>query len=149
MVAHRHGGGHIAEGDLVGAQFLQGGIGVAGLVRRIAVEQRAFLLEDRFTQQRQDPLALGEPLPPQTHQFLLGLVLVQADEAGRPAIGDAQAVEVIQQARPGRGGKAAHREHAQVLLAQPRRQPSGQRAVGQYGIQMEGHLGHGHPLAVR
>ncbi|MNJ59772.1 hypothetical protein D3C77_554700 [compost metagenome] len=62
-IAHRHGGGHIAEGDLVGAEFLQRRVGVAGLVRGVAVEQRAFLLKDRFAQQRQDALALGEPLP--------------------------------------------------------------------------------------
>ncbi|MCY1351366.1 hypothetical protein D9M69_376300 [compost metagenome] len=148
-VAHCHGGGQVAKGDLVGAQFLQRRIGVAGLVRRVAVEQGAFLLEERFAQQRQDALALGEPLPAQAHQFLLGLVLVQADEAGRPAIGDAQAVEVIQQARPGRGGKTAHREHPQVLLAQPRCQTRGQRTVGQQRVQMERHLRHLDSLAVR
>ena len=81
-IAHCHGGCHIAEGDLVGAKLLQRRVG-------IAVEQWAFLLEDCFAQQRQDTLALGKPLPAQAHQFLLGLVLFQADKTGRPAIGEA------------------------------------------------------------
>ena len=147
-VADRHGGRHIAEGDLVGTQLLQRRIGVAGLVRRVAVEQRAFLLEDRLAQQRQHTLAFGEPLPTQAHQLFLGFIFVQADEAGRPAIGETQAVQIIQHTRPGRGGKAAHRQHAQVLLAQPRREAGGQRAVGQQGIQVKRHFRHGDPLAV-
>ncbi|MCY1359893.1 hypothetical protein D9M69_464940 [compost metagenome] len=49
-IAHRHGGRHIAEGDLVGTELLQCLVGVAGLVRGVTVEQWAFLLEDRFAQ---------------------------------------------------------------------------------------------------
>jgi hypothetical protein len=50
---------------LIAAQLLQGGIGVGGLVAGIGIDQRAFLLEDRFAQQRDDVLALGEPLAAQ------------------------------------------------------------------------------------
>ncbi|KAG1076752.1 hypothetical protein G6F40_017274 [Rhizopus arrhizus] len=35
-VEHRHRGGEVAEGDLIAAQLLQGGIGVGGLVAGIA-----------------------------------------------------------------------------------------------------------------
>lgn len=55
----------IAEGDLIAAQLLQGGVGIGGLVVGVGIDQRAFLLEDRFAQQRDDVLALGEPLAAQ------------------------------------------------------------------------------------
>jgi hypothetical protein len=81
---------------LIAAQLLQGGIGVGGLVAGIGIDQRAFLLEDRFAQQRDDVLALGEPLAAQAPQFLFRLGFVQAQKARTPAIRKAQAVEVVQ-----------------------------------------------------
>ncbi len=98
-VEHRHRGGEVAEGDLIAAQLLQGGIGVGGLVAGIGIDQRAFLLKDRFAQQRDDVLALGEPLAPQAPQFPFRLGFVQAQEARTPAIRKAQAVEVVQDPR--------------------------------------------------
>ena len=64
-VEHCHGSRQVAEGHLIAAQFLQGGVCIGGLVVGVGIDQRAFLLEDRFTQQRDDILALGEPLATQ------------------------------------------------------------------------------------
>ena len=53
----------------------------------------------------------------QAAQLAFGFGLVQTEKARAPAVGEAQAVEIVQQARPGRGRKAAYRRHAQVLCA--------------------------------
>jgi hypothetical protein len=67
-VQHGHGRRQVAEGDLIAAQLLQGGVRVGRLVAGVGIDQRAFLLEDRFAQQRDDVLALGEPLAAQASQ---------------------------------------------------------------------------------
>ena len=121
-IEHRHCGGEVAEGHLIAAQFLQGGVGIGGLVAGVGIHQRAFLLEYGFTQQRDDVLALGEPLAAQATEFLFRFGFVQAEKARAPAVGEAQAVEVVQQARPGGSWKAPHRHHAQVLVSQRGRQ---------------------------
>ena len=148
-VEYGHGSGDITEGDLVAAKLLQGRIGIHRLVRCVRINQRAFLLEDRLAQQRRDVLALGEPLAAQAAEFLFRLGLVHAQEARAPAIGEAESVQVIEQPRPGRGREAAHRGHAQVRIAQHRRQPAGQRAVGQQRIEVERMFWHGHAITPR
>ncbi len=72
------GGRQVAESHLIAAQLLQGRIGVGRLVVGVGIDQRAFLLEDGFAQQRDDVLALGEPLAAQAAQFLFCLGFVQA-----------------------------------------------------------------------
>ena len=130
-IQYGHGCSDVAEGDLIAAQLLQGRVRVRGLVAGIGIDQRAFLLEDGFAQQCQDVLALGEPLPAQAAQLLFCLGLVHAQEARAPAVGKAQAIEVVQNPRPGRGRKATHRHDAQVLVAQHGRQASDQGRVSQ------------------
>ncbi len=137
---------HVAEGHLIAAQLLQGGIGIGGLVAGVGIDQRAFLLEDRLAQQRDDVLAFGEPLTAQAGEFFFRLGFVQAEKARTPAIREAQTVEVVQNPRPSRDRKTAHRHHAQVLVAQHRRQATDQRRVGQQRIEVEWHLGHAHAV---
>jgi hypothetical protein len=148
-IEHRHRGGEIAEGDLIAAQFLQGGIGVGRFVAGVGIDQRAFLLEDRFAQQRDDVLPFCKPLAAQAGEFFFRLGFVQAEKACAPAIRKAQAVEVVQNPRPGRGRKAPHRYHAQVLVAQHGRQATDQRGVGQQRVDVERHLGHADAVAPR
>ncbi len=64
-IEHRHRGREVAEGDLIAAQLLHGGVRIGRLVAGVGIDQRAFLLEDRFAQQRDDVLALGKPLAAQ------------------------------------------------------------------------------------
>jgi hypothetical protein len=127
---------------LVAAQLLQGGVGIGRLVAGVGIDQRAFLLEDGFAQQRDDVLALGEPLAAQAPKFPFRLGFVQAEKARAPAVGKAQAVEVVQNPRPGRGREAPHRHHAQVLVAQHGRQATDQRGIGQQRVDVERHFGH-------
>ena len=136
-IEHHHGGGDKTEGDLVASQLLQSGIRVGRLVAGVGVDQRALLLEEGFAQQRQDVLALGEPLAAQTAKFLFRLGLVHAEEACAPAIGEAQPVEVIQNPRPGRGRETTYRRHAQVRVAQHRRQAAEQRSISQQRVEVE------------
>ncbi len=100
-IEYRHRGGEVAEGDLIAAQLLQGGIGIGRLVVGVGIDQRRFLLEDRLAQQRDDVLALGEPLAAQAPQFPFRLGFVEAQEARTPAIRESQAVEIVQNPRPG------------------------------------------------
>ncbi|KWT98633.1 hypothetical protein APY03_0275 [Variovorax sp. WDL1] len=148
-IEHRHRGGEVAEGNLIAAQLLQGCVGVGRLVAGVGIDQRAFLLEDRFAQERDDVLALGEPLAAQASQLPFRLGFVQAEKARAPAVGKAEAVEVIQNPRPGRGREAPHRHHAQVLVAQHGRQPADQGGIGQQRIEVERHFGHADAVASR
>src|SRR3546814_2441775 len=66
-----------------------------------------------------------------------------------PAVGKAEAVEVVQNPRPGRGREAPHRHHAQVLVAQHGRQATDQRGVGQQRVDVEWHFGHADAVAPR
>lgn len=148
-IEHRHRGGEVAEGDLIAAQLLQGGVRVGRFVAGIRVHQGRFLLEDRFAQQRDDVLTLGKPLAAQAAQLLFRLGFVEAEEPGTPAIGKAQAVEVVQQARPGRGREAPHRHHAQMLVAQHRCEAADQGGIGQQRVEVKRHFGHVYAVAPR
>ncbi|KWT79668.1 hypothetical protein APY03_5068 [Variovorax sp. WDL1] len=139
----------IAEGDLIAAQLLQGGVGIGGLVVGVGIDQRAFLLEDRFAQQRDDVLALGEPLAAQAGKFFFRLGFVEAEKARAPAVRKTEAVEVVQNPRPGRGREAPHRHQPQVLVAQHGRQAADQRGIGQQRVDVERHFGHAHAIAPR
>ena len=86
----------VTEGNLIAAKLLQGGIGIRCLVAGVGIDQWAFLLEDGFAQQRDDVLALGEPLAAQAGEFLFRRGFIQAEKARTPAITKAQAVEVVQ-----------------------------------------------------
>src|SRR3546814_3356706 len=77
-----------------------------------------------------DRFALGEPLPPDFGQQLRRVGLVEHDRARRPAIGESEPVELVEQARPGRGRKAGDRQRAEMMLAEPRREPADERLVG-------------------
>src|SRR3546814_14884573 len=48
-----------------------------------------------------------------------------------------EAVEVVQNPRPGRGREAPHRHHAQVLVAKHGRQAADQCGVGQQRVDVE------------
>ncbi|MPM45569.1 hypothetical protein SDC9_92257 [bioreactor metagenome] len=148
-IEYRHRGGDIAEGHLIAAQLLQGSIRIGGLVAGIRVHQRGFLLEDGFAQQRDDVLALGEPLAAQAGEFFFRIGFVEAEKTRTPAVGKAEAVEVVQNPRPGRGRKTAHRRHAQVLVAQHGCQPANERGIGQQRVEVEWHLGYAHAVAPR
>jgi hypothetical protein len=64
LVPDGNGGGDIGLTDMVRAKLLQCRIGIGGLVRRVAVEQRRGLVGHHLLEDRGDRLALGEPLPP-------------------------------------------------------------------------------------
>ena len=93
--------GDIGLADEVGAELLQRGVGVERLVGGVGVEQRRRLVGHHLLQDRGDRLALGEPLPADLGQQLGRVGLVEADRAGRPAIGKGQPVELVEQAGPG------------------------------------------------
>jgi hypothetical protein len=82
-------------------------------------------------------------------KFPFRLGFVEAQKARTPAIRKAQAVEVVQNPRPGRGREAPHRHHAQVLVAQHGRQATDQRGIGQQRVDMERHFGHADAVAPR
>ena len=82
-------------------------------------------------------------------RVLFRLGFVEAQKARTPAIREAQAVEVVQNPRPGRGRETAHRHHAQVLVAQHRRQATDQRGIGQQRVDVERHFGNADAVAAR
>ena len=73
--------------------------------------------------------------------------LVEADRARRPAIGEGEPVELVEQARPGLRREAHDGQRAQMRAAEPRLEAAGQVLVGQDGVEMHRRFGHAHALA--
>ena len=146
-VPYRHRGGDVGHAGVVGAQLLQGGVGIGGLVRGIAVEQRRRLVGHHLFQDRGDGLALGEPLPPDLRQQLGRVGLVEHDRPRRPAILEGQPVQFVEQAGKGRARESDDGERAQVMVAQARFEPARQRLVGQQRVKVHRRFRHAHALA--
>ena len=125
LVPDGDSGGDIGLADKVRSELLQSGIGIGGLVRGIAVEQRRGLVGHHLLEDACDRLALGEPLPPDLGRQLGRIGLVEHHRAGRPAIGEGEPVELVEQTREGAAGKADHGQRAQVRAAKARFEPAG------------------------
>ena len=78
---------------------------------------------------------------------LVGVGLVEADRARRPAIGEGEAIELVEQAGPGLRREAHDGERAQMRAAEPRLEAAGELLVDQDGVEMHRRLGHAHALA--
>ncbi len=146
-VPHRYGGSDIGHAGIVGAQFLERGVGIGRLVRGVAVEQRRRLVGHDLLQDRGDRFALGEPLPPDPGQQLGRIRLVEHDRAGRPAILESEPVQLIEQTGKGGARKAGDGERAQMMLAKARFEATGQRLVHEQRVEVHRGLGHAHALA--
>ena len=120
VVPHGDGGGQVAEGDVIAAEGLQRQVGVRRLVFGVGVDQRRRLVGQHLAQQSGHGLSLGEPLPAQFRQRPGRLGLVEAEEAGHPAVFEAKMVEAVEDPRPGQVGKTQHRQRADVPVAQHR-----------------------------
>ena len=141
FVPDRDGRGHIGLADQVGAELLERRVGIHRLVVGVGIEQRRGLVGHHLLEDRDDRLALGEPLAADAGQDLGGVGLVERDGAGRPAIGKGQPVELVEDARMGRRRKSHHREGAQMRLAEPRLEPADERLVDQDRVEIHRHLG--------
>ena len=119
LVPDRHRRGDIGLGHGIGAQLLQGQVGIERLVGGIGVQQDRRLVRHHLLEDRHDRLALGEPLPADATQHLGRVGLVHADRPRRPAIGEGEAIELIEQAGPGLRREAHDGEGAQMRV--PRR----------------------------
>lgn len=131
--------------DLIRPQFLQCCVGVYRLVVGVGIEQRRHLIGHDLLKNGADRLSLGEPLPTNLRQQLGGIGLVDHDCAGRPAIRESQAIEVIQNSRRRCAGEADDRQNTHVGRAQHRLKTTSQRLVGQQRIDVHGNLGHPDP----
>ena len=145
-VGNRDGRRQIAERDVIAAEHLQGQVGVDHLVVGVAVEQLGRLIIHDLAHERDDRLALVEPLPAQLGQRLGCVALVERDEARDPAIGVILLVERVEDARPAHVREAEHGQRPQVRLAQPRLQPAGQRRVGKQRVQVDRSFRHRDPM---
>ena len=124
LVPDGDGGGDIGLADKIRSELLQRGIGIGGLVRGIAVEQRRSLVGHHLLEDACNRLALGEPLPADLGGQLCGVDLVEHDCAGRPAIGEGEPVELVEQTREGAAGKADHGQRAQMRATEARLEPA-------------------------
>ena len=141
FVPDRDGGRHIGLADRVGAEFLERRVGIHRLVVGVGIEQRRGFVGHHLLQDRDDRLALGEPLAADAGQDLGGVGLVERDGAGRPAVRKRQPVELIEEARMGHRRKSHHGEGPQMRLAEPRLEPADERFVGEDRIEIHRHLG--------
>ena len=98
LVPDRDGRGDIGLADIVGAQFLQGHVGIGRLVGGVGVDEGRRLVGHHLLDDGGDRLALGEPLPPDLGQQLHRFGLVEQDRAGRPAIGEGEPVQLVEDA---------------------------------------------------
>ena len=147
LVPNRHGGGDIGLTDHVGAEFLQREIGVHRLVGGVAIHQHRRLVGHHLLQDRHDRLALGEPLAADAPHHPGRVGLVETNGAGRPAIGESEAVQIIKEAWPGLGRETHDRQRAQVRPPEPGLQAAGQVFIGEDGVQMHRRFWDAHPMA--
>ena len=147
LVPDRDGRGDIGLADEIGAELLQGHVGVERLVGGIGIHQDRRLVGHHLLQDRHDRFALGEPLPADAAEHLGRVGLVEADRARRPAIGEGEPVEIVEQARPGLRRETHDGQRAQMGAAEPRLEPAGQVLVDQDRVEVHRRLGHAHALA--
>ena len=90
---------------------------IALLWASVSSKRRGFV-GHHLLQDRGDRFALGKPLPPDFCQQPRGIGLVEHDRAGRPAIGEGEPVELVE--NPGRRGgrETDDRQHPQMRIAQ-------------------------------
>ena len=147
VVPDGDGRGDVGLADDVGAELLERGVGIHRLVVGVGVEKRRGLVGHHLLEDRGDRFALGEPLPADLRQQLRRVGLVEHDRAGRPAIGEGQPVELVEEAG-GRGGrKPDDGQHPQMRVAQHRLEAAGQRLVGQHRVEMHRDFGDADALA--
>jgi hypothetical protein len=146
LIPDRHRRGDVDLADVVRAEFLQGHVGVGGLVGGVGVDQDRRLVGHHLLQDRRDRLALGEPLAPNLGQQPDGVGLVDQDGACRPAIGKRKPVQLIEDAGMGRGRKSDHRERAQMRVAQAWLESTRERLIGQQRVEVYRCLRHAHAL---
>ena len=90
--------------------------------------------------------ALGEPLPPDPGQEFRRIGLVEHDRAGRPAVGEGEPVEVVENAGRGRRRKPDDGQDAQMRVAQHRLEAAGQWLIGEHRVEMHRDFGHSDAL---
>ena len=146
VVPYRDRRGDIGLADQIGAQLLQRGIGIEGFVRRVGIHQHRRFVGHHLLEDRHDGFALGEPLAADAPQNFGRVGLVETDGAGDPAIGKGEAVQIVEQARPGLRGKAHDRQRAKMRLSKPRLQSAHQILVGQNRVEMHRNVGQAHTL---
>ncbi len=148
LVPDRHRRRDKGLADHVRAQVLQGGVRVERLVVRVGIQERGGLVGHHLLQDGGDGLALGEPLTADLRDQLGRVGLVEADRAGRPAVGKGQPVQLVEQPRPGRGRKARDGQDPQMGRAEARLEPAGQRLVGEQHVQVHRRLGDPDPVPI-
>ena len=133
----------------IGAEFLQGHVGIGGLVGGVRVDQRRLLVGHHLLQDRGDGFALGEPLAADARDHPRGLHLVHQDRAGRPAIGKGQPVEIVEDTGRGGGREAREGQDAQMGVPQPRLEPAGQWLIGEQRIEIGRGFRHADAVGLR
>ena len=141
LVPDGDGGGDIGLADQVGAEFLQGQIGIGGLVGGVAVDERRRLVGHHLLQNGGDRLPLGEPLPPDLRQQPHGFGLVEQHRPRRPTISEGEPVQLVEYSGRGRRRESDDRQHAQVRVTQLWFEPAGQRLVGEQRVEIHRRLG--------
>ena len=139
-VHHRERRGDMGPAGDIRAELLQRLVGIDRLVGRVRIQKRRGLVGHDLLEDRADALALGEPLAADAGQQLCRVGLVEEDRPGRPAIGEGEPVEVVEDAGEGRRREADDRERPQVMRAQARLQPAGEGRVGQERVEMHRRL---------
>ncbi len=96
------------------------------------------LVRHHLFQDGGDRFSLGEPLPPDSGKQLYRFGLVEQDRPCRPAIGEGEPVQLVENAGIGCGRESDDGQRAQVMGAEPRLEPAGQRLVGEERVEIDG-----------
>ena len=118
VVPDRHGRSDKGLPDGIGSEFLQRRVGIHSLVVGVAIEKRRGFVGHHLLQDRGNRFALGKPLPSDLGQQPRCIGFVEHDRAGRPAIGEGETVELVQNPGRGDGGKADDCQHSQMRMTQ-------------------------------
>ncbi len=122
---------------MVATQHLQCHVRIDHLVVGVAVQQLRGAIVHHLAQQRGDRLALVEPLSSQPSQRLGRIALVERDEPRDPAIGEILVVEPVEDTRTAQTRETEHGQRPDMAVAETRFQPTGQRRVGEQGVEID------------
>ena len=141
-----HRRGDVGLTHQIGAELLQGCIGIQRLVVGIGVDQGRGFVGHHLLQDRRDRLSLGKPLAANFCEEPRRIRLVQHDCPGRPAIGKGEPIQLVQDSRRRRSGKAHDGQHAQVAAPEHRLQAANHGLIGKQRIKIHRHVRYADPL---
>ena len=133
----------VAVGDEIGGRFRHRGFDLGHHLHRVLVDHAPVRVEHLV----HEGARFLRPFAPLLGQMLLGVDVVQEDEARRPAVEDRELIEDVQDAGVGVAWKTLDRHHHDVRVADHRRDRR-DKLIAQQGVDVHRDRGQGDRVVV-